>query len=466
MSLFSIVAAGLAVVVAMLVVWPLLRPRPGVEARQHALDVYRDQLDEVDRDLERGLIGADEAAAARLEVQRRLLAAARSEADHAPGATTRPIVAMLVGLVVVGASLWTYGQVGSPGLPGQPLAQRDTRAVEERRQAMASELAELEAMAAESPPEDPTFWLALGQLRSEMRGPRAAGEAYQAGLERFPEHAMLRSALGESLVGQAEGTVTPAARGLFREALDRAPGQPLALYYLGLAASQEGDDVEALERWGQMLWQAPADAAWREMVENQFRMAARRAGVDADELLATGPAEPPAAIRAEQPSALAEQGGLSDGDQQAMVDQMVARLEARLADNPHDLDGWLRLGRAKFVLGERAAGREAFAQARALAPDDATVLLNQADAMLVSGERSMGIPVVTPEIADLFRQAAALDPGNPQPHWYLGLRALQQGEIAQAKAAWEQVLDRVHPDSEDYATVRAQIEALPLAEDG
>ncbi len=466
MTLFSYVAAGVAVVVALLVVWPLLRPRAGKEARQHALDVYKDQLEEVDRDLERGLIDAAEADAAKLEVQRRLLAVARGGADRAPAAATRPLVAMVVGLIVVAGSLWTYGQVGSPSLPGQPLAQRDTRAIEERRQAMTAELAELEALAAESPPSDPSFWLALGQLRSEMRGPRAAGEAFQQGLEVFPENAMLRSALGESLVGQAEGTVTPAARSLFREALERSPGQPLALYYLGLAASQEGDAPEALERWGQMLWNAPADVGWREMVENQFRQAARRAGVDADELLAAGPRERATVAAAEPASPLAESGGLSDVEQQAMIDDMVARLETRLQDDPHDLDGWLRLGRAKMVMGDQEAGREAFVQARALAPGEARILIAEADALLISGERTMGIPVVTPQVAELFRQAAALDPGDPQPHWYLGLRALQQGEIAQAKAAWEQVLARVDPNSEDYATVRAQIEALPLSDDG
>jgi cytochrome c-type biogenesis protein CcmH len=145
---------------------------------------------------------------------------------------------------------------------------------------------------------------------------------------------------------------------------------------------------------------------------------------------------------------------------------MVEGLETRLAEQPDDVEGWLRLGRAKLVLGEGDAGRAAFARARSLQPANPGVLIAEADALLVSGERTMGIPIVTPEIADLFRQAAALDPANPQPHWYLGLRELQQGRIEGARAAWEEVLARVDPASEDYAAVKAQIEALPQAEGG
>jgi cytochrome c-type biogenesis protein CcmH len=461
MTPFTIAAAVLAATTALLIIWPLLRPRAGPEARAHALAVYRDQLEEVERDRERGLIDDREAEAARLDVQRRLLAAGRQQGEGAPRSATRPVVALVLGLVVVGSSLALYGEVGSPHLPGQPLAQRDLRVVEERRAAMAAELAELEALAAESPPADPAFWLALGQLRTEMTGPDAAARAYQEGLERFPEHAMLRSALGESMVGQAQGTVTPAARVLFREALARSPGQPLALYYLGLAASQEGDDAEALERWGQMLWVAPEDAGWRSMVEERFREAARRAGVDADRLLAEGPRERPPVASASPPAAVADDDG-----ERAMIDSMVAGLEARLAEQPDDLEGWLRLGRAKLVLGDMVAGRDAFARARNLAPHDARVLIAEADARLVIGERTMGIPVVTPEIADLFRRAASLDPHDPQPHWYLGLRALQQGEVDRARAAWEEALARVEPDSEDYRAVKAQIEALPEGDGG
>jgi cytochrome c-type biogenesis protein CcmH/NrfG len=60
-----------------------------------------------------------------------------------------------------------------------------------------------------------------------------------------------------------------------------------------------------------------------------------------------------------------------------------------------------------------------------------------------------------------LREVAALQPDNPQPHWYLGLYALQRGDVAAAKAAWQRVLDLLGPDNPSYAAVKEQIEALP-----
>ena len=57
------------------VLWPLGRGRRGLGGGSDLL-VYKDQLKEIDRDRASGLIGEAEAEAARLEVSRRLLAAA------------------------------------------------------------------------------------------------------------------------------------------------------------------------------------------------------------------------------------------------------------------------------------------------------------------------------------------------------------------------------------------------------
>ena len=55
---------------------------------------------------------------------------------------------------------------------------------------------------------------------------------------------------------------------------------------------------------------------------------------------------------------------LSEADQQAQIRSMVEGLAMRLEDNPDDLTGWLRLIRARTVLGEPEAAAEALATAR------------------------------------------------------------------------------------------------------
>lgn len=76
--ILAFLLAGLGFLTLMAILAPLLRgSRPGAERASFDQAVYRDQLQELDRDIERGLLTPEEAAATRLEVQRRILAADR-----------------------------------------------------------------------------------------------------------------------------------------------------------------------------------------------------------------------------------------------------------------------------------------------------------------------------------------------------------------------------------------------------
>src|SRR5215211_5044871 len=122
---------GLMTAAAMLaVLWPLVRRDHAVRSGSD-LAVYRDQLEEIQRDRVAGRIGDSEAEAAQVEVSRRLLAAADAEAATAPAppvtAVTRRRRAValtaLVALPLGAAAL--YLSLGSPTLPDQPLAARN-----------------------------------------------------------------------------------------------------------------------------------------------------------------------------------------------------------------------------------------------------------------------------------------------------------------------------------------------------
>jgi cytochrome c-type biogenesis protein CcmH len=83
--MLALVLALMMAAAILAVLWPLSRGREAVpgEALDAAPDiaVYRDQLEEIERDRSAGAIGADEAQAAQVEVSRRLLAAARPSGD-------------------------------------------------------------------------------------------------------------------------------------------------------------------------------------------------------------------------------------------------------------------------------------------------------------------------------------------------------------------------------------------------
>ena len=450
---FWTVGALLAVATAALVAWPLVRPRGGRDPREHALDVYRDQLAEVDRDRERQLIDDEQARAARAEIERRLLQVARTPGGGATVARGRPLAAVVLALVVASGGLGVYLWNGQPGMPGQPLAGRDLDERREERARSARQLAELEERAREDPPRAAEFWFTLGRLRAQLVGAGEAAAAFREGLVRHPDDPLLLAALGEVLVEASEGTVTPAAKELFAAVRAQAPDQPQALFYLGMAAAQAGDDRVALERWGRLLETGPTDAPWRPSVEQQFREVAERAGADADALLAER--------RGSAPQRAGMATDMSEAERSAMIRSMVDGLAAKLEEDPDDLDGWLRLGRSQLVLGEPEAAVEAYARARELAPDNADALMGEAEARLAAAERVQGVPRVSARLATLLREVAEAEPGNPQPHWYLGLHALQEGDVAAARNSWQNVLELLGPENPSYAAVKEQIEALP-----
>src|ERR1700681_86064 len=110
------------------VLWPLGRSREPAPSGSDVA-VYRDQLQEIDRDRAAGLIPEEEAQAARVEVSRRLLSAAdaaEAETRGSPGADLwRRRAAALAALIVLplGAG-GLYLSLGSPALARQALANR------------------------------------------------------------------------------------------------------------------------------------------------------------------------------------------------------------------------------------------------------------------------------------------------------------------------------------------------------
>src|SRR5882757_4303330 len=127
--LFWVIAAILTLGASLAVLLPLAGGAKGASARgDHDLEVYRDQLSELDRDMARGLIRPAEAEEARAEIARRILrldntGPADKDAVRQPSIATR-LVATAAVLVVPLVSWGLYSQLGSPDLPSQPLAER------------------------------------------------------------------------------------------------------------------------------------------------------------------------------------------------------------------------------------------------------------------------------------------------------------------------------------------------------
>lgn len=371
MSLWIVVAAVTAFTAALLAA-PLIRGRRSAAPLAGAPDlaVYRAQLVELDDQVSTGLISGTEATAAHAEIERRMLkagdahlAATRDEAPNRHSRVAhRPVYAIaFVSITMIGA-IGLYLMLGTPELPSMPLAERGAP-TEERPQDIAL-LVERLAARMEENPSDPRGWLLLARTYARIGrfsdGASAYGRAIKLGT-REPE---VLAAYGEALVAASQGVVSPQARAAFEEARTDDPGNLRARYYLGLAAAQAGDPRAAYETWLALAADTPASAPWRAPLEAQIRRAAEELGI--------APAELPAAVEERgiaPPSeeALEAAANMSEDERAVFIRSMVDRLAARLAAAPDNFDGWMRLGRAYSVLGDRDAALRAYERAAELA---------------------------------------------------------------------------------------------------
>lgn len=144
---------------------------------------------------------------------------------------------------------------------------------------------------------------------------------------------------------------------------------------------------------------------------------------------------------------------VAGGQVPPMVLQMVARLEARLAEQPADPKGWAQLARAYSVLGRASEARQAYARAYDLAPKDQEILSAYGEFLL---SLDPGRP--SPEAVTLFQKLYALDPENPAALWTLGLVAYHEQKFAQSVKYWERLLKQLPPDSEATPEIKHAIE--------
>lgn len=483
MTLQIILSAVLAFIAAACVVVPLLRrPAGSVRRADYDLQVYRDQLGEVDRDVERGLLTPTQAEAARVEIQRRMLSTdAEDSTASAPaqgGRSFRVALAVFLGLLVPVGALVLYGAIGAPGLPDRPIAARDG----ERLGLPDAEIARLrEAVPAlearlKADPENQEGWLLLAQAHHQLQQWPQALAAYERVVRLGRVEPETWSSLAEAHTLAAGGDVTAPAQAAFRNALRLDRDEPRARYYLGLARMQAEEPRKAMAIWRQLSASSPADAPWMGMLRQRMAALGQQAGImpaaikpvhaldvyDAEQrgeevALEATPGDDAAAAA----DAAREAPGLT-AEEQAMVDGMVKQLADRLAANPEDYDGWMRLGRSYGVMKRFEDAAEAYGRAAALRPQDIESRFGRAGALLAQAE-STNADRPAPAFFETVRGILAIEPDNPEALYYAGLGAALDGNAAEARRLWTKLLDALPADSPQRDDLEKQLKELPAA---
>lgn len=325
---FWILAALLTFAACLTVLAPAVRRRGDASAdSDHDLAVYQDQLSELDKDVERGIIDGREAAEARAEIGRRILKIAGEQRTASRATRNGRMIATLAVLAIPVASWGIYAATGSPHLPAQPLQARLGGNPAE------SSLEELIARAEthlSANPQDGRGWEVLAPIYYRIGRYPDAAVAWRNTISLLGETAARELGLGDALAGASGGVIVAEAREAFERALALEPNNPKARFLLAAALAQEGKVEEAESQWQAMLPDLAPDSPWRGAVEQAL-------GVDA----ADG------------------EDLIPDNDQTAMIDSMVESLDQRLREEPQDPEGWRRLVHSYVVLGRTQQANDA-----------------------------------------------------------------------------------------------------------
>ena len=230
-------------------------------------------------------------------------------------------------------------------------------------------------------PDDHQGWNLLGLAYYDVGRYADAAKAYAKAAALSPNNPVYWSALGEAQLLSGPGGVTPDALASFRKALALDPKDFRARYFLAVKKDADGDHEGAVDDLLGVLRDSPPDAPWQRPVRDLVTRISSQYNIDvADRIpapvapssiasvdsVATGGIPGPTATDLKAATAM------TPAQQDEMARGMVARLAARLEQNPKDADRWIMLMRSRVMLNDAAGAREALAKAKTAFSGDKT----------------------------------------------------------------------------------------------
>ncbi len=366
MLIFLSTLLVLATVAALIL--PILWQQKTIVGRKSGtMAIFRDQLNEIDTDIKRGVLSETEAESARIEIKRRILALEKLEnaADEQADGTIKPSRsgwwlpisgAVFIPIFAIGL----YAMLGSPDTPSRAYA---SRTAETQEAARIADLTKRLRQRLEADPKSPTeAWILLGQTYMKMGRYDDAVYAFAQLINRPDATSGTYSQLAEALFAAESGIVTPKAEAAADRALVLDADNVAGTYYKALALDQSGAQRQAFAMLKERLERENSFAQWMPALLAQANRIAAAIGEPPVQI------GPVASTNAPGPTAsdVEAASDMNPKDRQAFILSMVERLAERLEDEPGDLDGWLRLARAYVVLGDKAKALNAYKSAQKL----------------------------------------------------------------------------------------------------
>ena len=432
MTVFYSLATLLTFLVVVWLVRPLLRsvPPASVSSQRLNADIYRDQLEALERDLARGGISPADYESTRDELQLRLL----DDTDESASATVSPrtefLTAKRVALMI--AVLIPLGGVGFYYALGAPQAIDPVTAKKQDEDKISSMVAGLAAKL-KANPDNPKGWAMLARSYKVLGRMQEAEEAYLKAGKVIDTDPDLLADYADLLAVRAGDNLDGKPLELVKQALALNPLHPMSLMLAATGAYRQGNYAAAVNYWEKLLPMMDPESPDMAQLQADIEDARAKAGMKASS------SSPLTSAAPQKPST-------------EEIAKMVEGLAARLKANPADLDGWARLGRSYKVMGRVDEAEAAYAKTGKLLETNPDVMADFADLLATRASGNLeGKPLA------LVNKALVLNPRHPMALMLSGSAALKRGDYAGAVQTWEKLLPVLEPGSRDAQWLASSI---------
>lgn len=353
---FWLIVLIFAAIVTMVVLYAVSRPirngqeRVIVDSSTSDIEIYKNQLSELDSDLKRGLIDKESADEARLELSRNILTAEKQKiGNNFINHRSRGLKGVIV-LAVLSVPLITigvYSLLGNPGLESHPF--NDLMMKDPLELTPEEKLVRTEALFARNPDDGKladelaTGYLVAGRFQDAVN-------TYVSALRLNGDSAPRLVGYGMALVGYNGGTVSEDAEKSFEKAAKLSPDDFYPRLFIAESLRQAGKIDEAISGLKDYLSRQVKDNAGRQRIEMMIKeleqakidAASRQHGTENGSISEN---DKPSSGTGNKPVA-------SDNDSNDAIHAMVEQLAQKLEKNPDNLEGWKQLIHSWLVLKE------------------------------------------------------------------------------------------------------------------
>jgi cytochrome c-type biogenesis protein CcmH len=290
--LFWVFTLGMALLALVFVLPPLLRSRPAsslLQRRQVNIDVYRDQLRDLETEYAQGAFDKEQFDAAKLELENRLAQDALSEEDQPVFNKGGKKLGIALGVAIPLLAFGTYFLIGNPWAITEAAAQQPMAAAGGHGDFSA--MLEKAIKKTEDNPNDAEAWVMLAKTHSVMEQWPEANKAYTRAVALQPKNATALAGQAEALAILNGRVMQGKPTELVLQALAINPQEPKALELAGIGAFQEDNFAQAAYYWKQLLNQLPPDSPYAMDIAMAMKEAKERAetafGKPLDKMLGT-----------------------------------------------------------------------------------------------------------------------------------------------------------------------------------